>query len=57
MIGCLTLSVKREGVLVHQPRIQLLENVGRSIMVIVLREQIIILVVVKVGIRFDIAQM
>ena len=49
MIGCLTLSLKWEGVLVHQPRRQLVKSVARSIMVIFLREYIIVLVVVKVG--------
>ena len=34
--GCLTLSLKREEVLSHQPRSQLVESVTRSIMVIAL---------------------
>ena len=33
MIGCLTLSLKREGVIVHQTRNQLVESVARSTMV------------------------
>ena len=43
MRGCLTLSVKREGTLVHQQRCQLVESVARSTMVIVLRERTIVL--------------
>ena len=53
-IGFLTLSLKKEKVLVHQPSSQLVESVARSTMVIVLREQIIVLVVVKVVTRLGI---
>ena len=52
--GCLTLSLIREKVLVHQPRIQLVECVARSTMVIYLRGRTIVLVVVKVGTSFEI---
>ena len=55
--GCLTLSLKREETLVHQQRIQLVEGVSRSIKVIMLREQIIVLVVVKMGTSLGIALM
>ena len=34
MIGCLTLRLKSEGVLVHQPKSQLVQSVTRTIMVI-----------------------
>ena len=36
-VGCLTLSLKRVEVLVHQPTSQLVESVARSTMVIALR--------------------
>ena len=36
VLGCLTLSLKREEVLVHQVRCQLVESVERNIMVIAL---------------------
>ena len=49
------LKSNREGILVHQPRSQLVESVAISTMMIVLREQIIVLVVVKVGTRLGIA--
>ena len=38
MIVCITLRFKREGILVHQQRSQLVETMGRSTMVIVLME-------------------
>ena len=48
---------KKGRVLGHQQRRQYMESVARSIMVIVLKEWIIVLVVVKVCTRFEIAQM
>ena len=57
MRGCMTLSLGREGILAHQPRSQLVNSLARSIMVIVLGERIIVLVVVKVDTKFEIAQM
>ena len=35
MIGCLTLSLRRERILVHQPRSQLVKSVARNIIMIV----------------------
>ena len=55
MIGCLTLILISEGILVHQQRSQLVESVARITIVIVLREHIIVLVVVKVRTRLGIA--
>ena len=49
MIGCLTLSLESEGILVNYPRIQLVKSVARNSIVIVLREWIIVFVVVKVA--------
>ena len=46
-VGCLTLSSRREKVLIHQPRSQLMESVARSTMVI--KGQIIVLVVERVA--------
>ena len=43
MIGCLNLSLKREKVLVHQARHQLVESVARSTMVIALLERTIVM--------------
>ena len=57
VIGCLTLSLKRERVLLHQPKIQLVESVARSTILIVLRGWSIVLVVVKVGTRLGIVLM
>ena len=55
VIGRLTLSSIREKILKNQPRIQLLESVARSTMVIALRGQIIILVVQRVVTKLGIA--
>ena len=55
MIGCLTLSLKREELLVHQQRRQLVESVARSIMVIALLGRTIALGVARVAKRLDIA--
>ena len=49
VIGRLTLSSIREKILKNQPRIQLLESVARSTMVIALRGRIIVMVVIKVA--------
>ena len=57
MIGFLTQSLKKEGVLVHLQGSQLVGSVSRNIMVVAFRERIIVLVVVKVGTKFEIAQM
>ena len=57
IIGCLTLSLKRERVLVHQPKSTLAESVVRSTMIIVLRGQIFVLAVVKAGTRLGILPM
>ena len=57
MIWFPTLSRKRERVLVHQLKNQLVESVARSTMVIVLKGQFIILAVVKVVIRSGISLM
>ena len=57
MIGSLTLSLKRDGVLIHQPQRQLMDGVARSIMVIFLREWIIVLILVNVGTKFMNSQM
>ena len=48
VIGCLTLNSRREKVLIHQMRSQLVESVARSTMVIALRGRIIALVVERV---------
>lgn len=53
VIGCIILSLKREGVVLHQQRRELVEGVEKSIMVIAKREGIISLVVVKVGTMFE----
>ena len=50
-IGCLTLRLKRERVLFHQSRSELVEIVARSTMVIALRGWIIALVVAIVVTR------
>ena len=57
MIGCLTLSLGREGVLAHQPKIQLVKSAARSILVNALREWIIMLIVEKVIRRLRITLM
>ena len=56
MIGCLTLSLKREEVLAHQVKSQLVENVARSIMVIALLGRTIALGVARIATRLRIAQ-
>ena len=48
---CLTLSLKSEGVLVHQTRSQLVESVERNNMVIALLGRTIVLDVAKVATR------
>ena len=53
MIGCLTVRPEREKLLAHQTRNKLVESVARSTIVISLREQIIILVFVKVDTKFE----
>ena len=57
MIGCVTQNIKTEEVLAHQATSQLVESVARSIMVIDLRERIIVLVLVELDTKFEIAQM
>ena len=57
VIGCLTLSLKTKGILVHEQSSQLGNGVARSIMVIALREWIIVLVLVKVGTKSRTSQM
>ena len=57
MKGCLNLSLKKEGVLTHQTRIQLVKSVARSILVNALREIIIVFVVSRVVTRFWISLM
>ena len=54
---CLTLSLKREELLIYQPRSQPTEGVVRSIMVIALSKKRSAFIVVKLGTWFDIAQM
>ena len=49
VIGCTTLCSRREEVLIHQPRSQLVKSVARRTMVIALKGQSIALVVVKSG--------
>ena len=56
VIGCPTIILVREKVLLHQSRSQLVESVARSTMVIFLRERTIVLVMVKVGTRLGISQ-
>ena len=57
MIGCLNLSLNMEGILVHQPKSQLVESVARITKVIDLRGRTIVLVVVKLGTMLGIARM
>ena len=49
VIGCLTVSLRKENLLVHKSRSQLVESVARSTMVIDLRGYTGLLVVVKRG--------
>lgn len=55
MIRCLTLRLKKEGVLVNKPWSQLVKGVVRSIMVISLKKRIIVFVLEKVDIKFEIS--
>ena len=57
VIGCLTLSGRRKNVLIHKPRIQIVESVARSTGMITLRGQAIILVLEKAGTRLGITLM
>ena len=57
VIGCQTLSLRREKVLVHQPRSQLVECLGRNTIVIALKGTDNFFVVVKVGTRLGISLM
>ena len=50
-------NLKKGNVLVYQPKSQLVESVARSNMMIVLMEQIIVLVVIKLGTRLGISLM
>ena len=54
IVGCLTLILQRERVLVHQPRSQLVESVGRIIMVIASLWQTIALVMERAATRLGI---
>ena len=55
IIGCLTLSLKKEEVLVHQTKSQNVDSLARSIMVIVLFGRTIAFVVKRVTTRLGIA--
>ena len=56
VIGCLNINSRRERVLIHQPRSQLVECVARSTMVIASWGRIIALVVARVVTRWEIIQ-
>ena len=56
MIGCLNLSLKREKVLAHQARSQLVESVARSTMVSALLGWTIALGVARIATRLGISQ-
>ena len=57
MIGCLIKSLGREGILVYQPRSQIVNSVEGNTMVITLMEWIIFWVLVKLGTKLEISQM
>ena len=56
IIGCPSLSLRRERMLVHQQRSQLVEFVARETMMISVREQIIVFAMVKLGSMIGISQ-
>ena len=56
IIGHLTLSLKREGALIHQLRRQLMKGMTRRTMVTALMGRTIVFVVLKVDTMFQIAQ-
>ena len=56
VIGCLTLNLRREKVLIHQRRRQLVEGVVKSTMVSALRGWIISFVVPRVVTKLEIVQ-
>ena len=55
MIGCLTLCLIMDEIVVNKERSQLVESVARRTLVIYFLKRTIVTDMIKVGIRFDIS--